>query len=109
MYRVLKEAGYGANVILENTDTKASVIIGRINMEILRLIEKDRGGDIDRTSKWLIEITKETAIELQKMTINMKKPIRSQKAKDLFKKPNKEIDAMDVLLGLANYSKKGDE
>jgi len=106
MYRVLKSGGIGANVAIENTDTRATVIIGARITEIINTIVKNGYEAPDPYGIWNIEVNKETAEELAKLTMQMKKPIRDQskKAKDLFKKPNKEIDAMDVLLGLANYN-----
>lgn len=108
MYKLLKEAGYGTNVTIANTDTKASVIIGRVNSEIIRTVEEDMSITLDRTNSWDIEITKDVATKLQMMTLRMKKPIRNQRRVKSEQMEGK-VDALDVLLGLASYSKKGDE
>lgn len=117
MYRIVKTQGNNANVVVENTDTKANVIIGRISIEMLNILEKaghkisSRPGEsgISMTSAWNIPVDTETASALSKMTMKMKKPIRDQRKSETKKEANKKIDAMDVMLGLANYSQKGDE
>ena len=113
MYKILKEKGNNMNIVLENTETKASIVIGRLTMDILSILEKegvhfgDSEGEIQLKDKWDIVIGDETAKELSAKAMRMSKPIRDQrkvKVKEEPKKSNKEIDAMDVLLGLANYN-----
>jgi hypothetical protein len=110
MYRLLKDAGNYSNIIVENTDTKATVMIGKINMEILNILDKagiTMGEEMKTISKWDTIITTALASELVATTVKMKKPIRkttpSPKEETNNKQVNKNIDAMDVLLGLANY------
>lgn len=112
MYKVLKEKGNNSNITLENMETKASIVLGRISMPILDIL-KDAGhtfdgDDISLKDEWNLEVNDEAGKALAKQAMTMSKPVRDQsnkaKAKDLFQKPNKEIDAMDVLLGLANYN-----
>ena len=111
MYRVLKTKGNNANVVVENTSTKASVIIGRLSYDIINLLN-DKGyktgteDGLKLTDEWDFEVDNDTAHELTQKAMRMRRPIRNQneKPKDLFKKNNKNIDAMDVLLGLANYN-----
>lgn len=112
MYRLLKEKGNNVSLTLENTETKASIIIGRMSMDILGILEReecvtfgDTDKDIKLKDKWEIEIKDSTAKELSAKAMRMSKPVRDQsKKKDTPKKDNKHIDAMDVLLGLANYN-----
>ena len=113
MYRVLKEKGNNVSITLENTETKASIIIGRLSMDILSLLEKEEGihfgdsdGEIQLKDKWELTIKDETAKELSAKAMRMSKPIRDQskKSEQVLKKDNKSIDAMDVLLGLASYN-----
>lgn len=108
MYRVLKDKGNNMNVTLENMETKASVIIGRATMEILRLLEEAGhtiGDDgIALRDKWELEVNEEIGKELSKQALRMSKPIRDQRKETKQKKDNKQIDAMDVLLGLASYN-----
>lgn len=111
MYKILKEKGNNMNIVLENTETKASIVIGRLTMDILSILEKegvhfrDSEGEIQLKDKWDITIKDETAKELSAKAMRMSKPIRDQrKVKEEPKKSNKEIDALDVLLGLANYN-----
>lgn len=106
MYIVSKEAGNNANITLINQDTKASVIIGRMTMEILSILEEaghsfDKG---DLKLKWEFEVSDEVGKKLASKAFVMEKPVRDQSKKSEQKISNKTIDAMDVLLGLANYN-----
>lgn len=110
MYKLLKEKGNNANITLENTDTKASIIIGRISMEILSILKEKEGihfgseaGETALKDKWEFNIEDSTAKELSAKAMRMSKPVRDQR-KVQIKKENKKIDAMDVLLGLASYN-----
>lgn len=105
MYLVSKEAGNNSNITLINQDTKASVIIGRMTMDILSILE-ETGQVFTRDnlkSKWEFEVPEETGRKLASKAFIMKKPVRDQSKKSEQKKANKNIDAMDVLLGLADY------
>lgn len=112
MYKLLKEKGNNVNLTLENTETKASIIIGRMSMDILGILEREEGitfGDTDEDiklkDKWELNINDSTAKMLLAKAMRIKAPIRNQsKKKETPKKDNKHIDAMDVLLGLANYN-----
>ena len=111
MYRLLKEKGNNFNVILENIDTRAQLNLGKLTVGILALLETKEGmtfgegGTTQLTDEWNFNISEETAKELSAKAMRMSKPIRDQrKVKDDKKKHNKTIDALDVLLGLANYS-----
>ena len=111
MYKLLKEYGNNLNVILENTETHAQLNLGRLTIDILTLLETKEGltfgdgGECQLKDGWDFTIKDETAKELSEKAMRMSKPIRDQrKHKDEPKKSNKEIDAMDVLLGLANYN-----
>lgn len=113
MYRLLKEKGNNVSITLENTETKASIIIGRLSLDILEILKKeedihfgDSDGEQQLTDAWNINIKDETARQLSAKAMTMSRPIREHKKKDeqVLKKDNKQIDAMDVLLGLANYN-----
>ena len=111
MYRLLKEKGNNLNVILENIDTKAQLNLGRLTVDILALLETKEGmtfgegGTTQLKDEWNFIISEETAKELSAKAMRMSKPIRDQrKHKEKPKKSNKQIDAMDVLLGLASYN-----
>ena len=107
MYRVLKGKGYGANVILENTDTKVNIVIGRASADVHHVLD-EAGVDYPSTpDEWDLEVNKETAEALAKLAMPMKKPIRDQRKKQqVVETDNRKIDAMDVMLGLASYSRK---
>ena len=111
MYKVIKEAGNNSNVTLKNTETNSEVIIGRLSMEIMNKLELagykfgDSDGEIKLKDKWELEVNIATGKDLGRLAMKMTKPIRDQRKKiTIPKKSNKEIDAMDVLLGLASYN-----
>lgn len=112
MYRLLKEKGNNLNVILENIDTRAQLNLGRLTIDVLTLLETKEGmtfgegGTTQLKDEWNFSISEETATELSAKAMRMSKPIRDQRKhkEEQPKKNNKEIDAMDVLLGLANYN-----
>lgn len=107
MYRVLKEKGNNSNVMLENIETKASIIIGKITMDLLKILDEagHKIGDdgVALRDEWYFEVNEETGKEIASKAMTMSKPIRDQR-KVKPTKDNKTIDAMDVLLGLANYN-----
>lgn len=109
MYRVLKEKGNNSNVVLENVETKASIIVGKITISLLDILNKagHKIGDdgVALRDEWSFEVNEETGKEIASKAMTMSKPIRDQRKKpEEPKKDNKTIDAMDVLLGLANYN-----
>ena len=104
MYRVLKARGHGANVVVENTDTRANVIVGKITMDIIHTMKESGITPPEPQEEWNVEVNKDTAVALSKMAMKMKKPIRDQRKPETKKEANKHIDAMDVMLGLANYN-----
>ena len=111
MYKLLKEKGNNLNVILENIDTKTQLNLGRLTVDILALLERaegmtfGEGGTTQLKDEWNFIISEETAKELSAKAMRMSKPIRDQrKHKEKPKKSNKQIDALDVLLGLASYN-----
>ena len=91
MYKVLKEKGNNQNVTVRNVETKGEVIIGRISIEIMNKLEEAGIKDINFRDNWDYEVEETIAI-------------RDQRKEKAPKKSNKEIDAMDVLLGLASYN-----
>lgn len=110
MYAVLKEKGNNSNVILINKDTGASVILGKLTIEILDILEKEghKFGDLDDelklTERWELNISDDVGRALSTKAFKIHKPFRDQSKKSEQKKSNKTIDAMDVLLGLASYN-----
>ena len=109
MYKLYKPKGNNSNITIENTDTKASVNIGRLSMEAIRILEADGfkfNDDTEESLKykdeWSFKIKDTTATTLAKLSLPMHKPVRDQRKKSE-QKDNKNIDAMDVLLGLAKY------
>ena len=113
MYKLLKEKGNNLNAILENTETHAQLNLGRLTIDILTLLEREEGmtfgagGSIQLKDKWDLTIKDSTAKELSAKAMRMNKPIRDQSKKtteEKKKEANKQIDAMDVLLGLASYN-----
>ena len=112
MYRLIKDKGNNSNVIIENLDTHAQLNLGRLSMDILSILEREEeltfgeGGKLQYKDKWEVNIKSTTAEELSRKAMRMSKPIRDQSkkaTKEKKKEANKQIDAMDVLLGLASY------
>lgn len=108
MYKVLKEKGNNQNVTLLNTETKASIIIGRITitmLELLRSAGHEIGEETTLKDQWDLEVNDEIGKELANKAMTMSRPIRDQrKTEDKPKKDKKKVDALDVLLGLASYN-----
>ena len=116
MYKVIKPKGVGSTVTLENTDTKANVIIGGISVELLHILEvecslKAENGTLVLANEWNFTVNAEVAGKLAYLTMKTKKPVRIKKftqeknknTQEVSKQMNKQIDAVDVLLGIANY------
>ena len=114
MYKLLKEKGHNICVVLENTETHAQLNLGRLTIDMLSLLEREedltfgeKSGAIQFKDEWDIPIKDETAKELSAKAMRMSKPIRDQSKKateEKKKEANKQIDALDVLLGLASYN-----
>lgn len=86
MYRISKDRGNNQNIMLTNVEAKASVMIGKLTIPILRMLEKEvkidtgKGDDtgIKLKDKWDFTISDETGKELASMASPIKKPIRNQ-------------------------------
>jgi len=103
MYRVLKTAGVRANVVVENTDTKSNVIIGRLSTDIVDTIKTHREAGYtipEYDSIWNIEVNSDCAKELTKLAMPMKKPVRDQRKKPEEKKVGVNVDAFDLIFGI---------
>ena len=103
MYKVLKPRGSNNAVTVANTGTHASVIVGQISVPMLNILEeagyKTADDTLNLMEEWDLEVNKEIANKLTHLALKMTKPIRTKEVK----KEKKQVDAMDVLLGLANY------
>ncbi len=98
MYRLTKPTGY-SNCTVINTDTMSSTILGKNTfLNVCNILEKNDYTVPDRGDAWDIEVNKDTAVEIAKLTMPIKRPIRSKA-----KKSSKSVNALDVLLGLAKY------
>ena len=106
MYRVIKPAGYDTNISVENTETLASVVIGRVNLKIMEILRNVgfAEDEINTSLEWNLEIDKATARELTTTAMSMKKPIRDQRKKPTEDKPTGkvgvEVDAFDLIYGI---------
>lgn len=86
MYRINKDKGNNQNITLTNVETKASVIIGKLTMSIMRILEKEVDFDESKEravmlkDKWDFTISDEAGKELAKMASPIKKPIRHSKS-----------------------------
>lgn len=86
MYRINKDKGNNQNITLTNVEAKASVIIGKLTMDIMRILEKEVEFDeskehtIKLKDKWDFTVSDEAGKELAKMASPIKKPIRAKTA-----------------------------
>lgn len=84
MYRINKDKGNNQNIMLTNVEAKASVMIGKLNMTIMGILEKEVEFDeskehtIKLKDKWDFAISDEAGKELAKIASPIKKPIRNQ-------------------------------
>lgn len=84
MYRINKDKGNNQNITLTNVETKASVIIGKLTMDIMEVLEKEVEFDeskehtIKLKDKWDFTISDEAGKELAKMASPIKRPIRAK-------------------------------
>lgn len=98
MYKLTKPTGYN-NCTVINTDTMSSTIIGKNTFSnVCKILTANDYTVPDYDEAWDIEVNKDTAMELAKLTMPIKRPIRSK-----VKKSSKPVNALDVLLGLAKY------
>ena len=118
MYRLMKEKGSNKNVTLENTETKANVIIEKMKMHMLDLLREVEGitfsdmSSTKLTDEWDFNVSAITAEALYKTAMDISAPTHTKEevksttdkiTEILDKKENSKIDAMDVMLGLVNY------
>lgn len=107
MYKVTKSKGSGQNVILMNTDTAASINLGRISIKILDIIKEDgysaEAGTITMTDEWDLKISSEAKDKLARLAMPMSKPIRDQRKKPKEKTEHKstsgDVDIFNLIYG----------
>ena len=112
MYKVLKGRGNIANITVENTDTKARVIIGKPTMSILTILDREGyspstsgSKHIELTDEWNFEVSNEAGKLLAKEAFKMKRPPRikkdtttsEHKGTDTKKAP---VDVFDLIFGI---------
>lgn len=116
-YRLIKDKGNNSIVTLENTETKSSIVLGKLTMWMISLLTEegfvferdDEKGSVNLKNPWCLTISEETAKKLSAMAMPIHKPKRDQRKTPptttiTEEKPKQVVDAMDVLLGLANYN-----
>lgn len=87
MYRVVKEKGNNVSILIENVESKKTLNIGRITMEIIKILEEagftfgTAPGDTTMKEAWNLEITSDTKDKLSKLAMRMSKPVRDQSKK----------------------------
>lgn len=114
-YKVCKKQG-ATTAFIVNTDTNAQIAINKSPMAILKYLKEekymctdDKDNPLDVNDEWNISVTATTANKMAKEALVIRKPIRAkvenkEAQKEIIKEQNKKIDAMDVILGLANYN-----
>ena len=81
MYRVIKEKGNNVNVFVENTESKKSINIGRLSMEMIKILEEagftfgTGDGDIAMRDKWVMEVNTDTKDKLYKQELKYHIPL----------------------------------
>ena len=107
MYRVIKEKGNNVNVFVENTEDKRTLSIGRLSMEMIKILE-DAGftfgtgeGEIAMRDEWTMEVDADTKDKLAKLTMKINKPVRDQSKKSEQKSaaPDAVPDLFDLIFG----------
>ena len=87
MYRINKDKGNNQNITLTNVEAKASVIIGKLTMDIMRILEKEVEFDeskehtIKLKDKWDFTVSDAAGKELAKMSSPIKRPVRAKKSR----------------------------
>ena len=115
MYRISKDRGNNQNIMLTNVEAKASVMIGKLNMAIMGILEKEVEFDeskehtIKLKDKWDFAISDEAGKELASMASPIKKPIRNQSKtaseqtqliqKHKTKSGKEVVDVFDLIFG----------
>lgn len=115
MYRISKDRGNNQNIMLTNVEAKASVMIGKLNMAIMGVLEKEVEFDeskehtIKLKDKWDFAISDEAGKELASMASPIKKPIRNQSKtaseqtqpiqKHKTKSGKEVVDVFDLIFG----------
>lgn len=109
MFKLRKEEGYNKAISVYNPDSKKSVSIGTMNTNVVDTLEKAGmtigGSGLSYTGRWDVSISEELGRTLAELALKMSKPPKVKKDKPAVEKSNSEIDAWDVLLGLASYKK----
>lgn len=118
MYRISKDKGNNQNITLTNVETKASVVLGKLTMTMMRVLEREVEFDetkehtIKLKDKWDFAVSDEAGKELASMASPIKKPIRVKTstitAKEFVEgKPKKKktksgkevVDVFDLIFG----------
>lgn len=102
MYKIIKEAGHNKNVLVANTETSSSIIIGRLSMDVLNLLE-EAGHKIENYTEAIdLIVNEDVAKKLSSLALRMKKPVRAKVEKKPEDKPTvdtKHVDAFDLIFG----------
>lgn len=105
MYRVIKEKGNNQNIFVENTESKKSINIGRLSMEIIKILEEEgytfgtAEKDIAIKDNWSLVINSDTKDKLSRLAMRMNKPIRDQRKKPSEQKQTEVPDLFDLIFG----------
>jgi len=123
MYKLSKPNGYGGVVTVENTERNTRISLGSAtDFELINKIKDVLGVEtkstdpdhgLDLFKEWSIELNEYDAKRLCNFAFRIHSPGRRIKTKAQVvateqpmpetKQPKKQVDALDVLLGLANY------
>ena len=81
MYAVLKDRGSMANVTLRNEDTGVDLVLGKITIKMLDMLRKEIPDIVSgsMSEPWVYAVSEELAKDLARLTMPMKKPVRTKK------------------------------
>lgn len=109
MYKIIKDRGYYSVVTLVNTEAKSSIMIGKLDTNIVCILteagHRVEVGHLDPHDPWDLVVAPDTATKLYNLTMKMRKPVRKQVKREQPSVINQqdEPDLFDVLFGLASY------
>ena len=98
----------GHNALVTLWKDNSSLIIGKMTRSMLDILDKEGKKPEDTAPELKITVSDDLGKELAGLAMPMHKPVRTkistQPTSEQPKKSNSEIDAMDVILGLAKYN-----
>lgn len=109
IYKLIKEKGDNKNIILKNTTTDTSLLLGKPTLTIIEILAKEIDGSkgITITDEWDLDISNLLAKELMVTAapIKNKKPVKATTStiqKPKIKSDKDIIDVFDLIFNTSN-------